>query len=764
MNNASTYSIVPTRPLAAIAALAAMVVVSACGEADVTCGDGLKLVDGKCVVTSAGTAPFDAGAADGDAAGGGGTDTSVTDASDTGLSDACTPKCAPGNACGDDGCGGSCGTCKGAATCVAGLCHAAIDCVPKCGGKACGADGCGGTCGDCKDPALPVCHEGQCVAKCIPSCVGKACGSDGCGGTCGSCGADQKCADQAGHCVPSGWTCPATKYAAADQCDCGCGAPDPDCAASGVATLGCAPTEVCANGVCTSPLPKGWTCPHGQYDDGHHCDCGCGAIDPDCKLPGVTVFGCAAGQTCVADGTCGKCEPNCKDANGKTKSCGSDGCGGSCGSCPDQGSSKPPLACIDGACVDGCGPKPLACQTATCGSDGCGGSCGTCGAGAFCHEGQCKPEPGKSCVGYCKGKAPGGCSCEDGCDKAGSCCSDFIGVCVCKSDCTGRVCGDDGCGGTCGICDDKAKPHCGPKGQCHDKCVPVCTHKACGSDGCGGTCGSCGKGTSCVEGTSSAVCMPDAWTCPSFHYGDGSLCDCSCGAPDPDCAKIALTVGCPMGAACDKDTGVCKVSYCNHNGDCKLPKWCVGQYPAGSGLRKGVCEAPDPAANPEYGSCTTDLACANGLCGKGLCRTPCQQDSHCSKGATCVGFPVVDGLTLNPLGIFGGCDSVAKLGATCKAKTDCAADQLCLAVIDPSTQKPVYRCGAVTSNLSEGAKCEASHLCELGLVCHKSKCMRPCPGGAKDCPFGLACTDAVLHGGPSSGKDDDVTVPTCTPK
>ena len=46
--------------------------------------------------------------------------------------------------CGDDGCGGSCGTCPGAAPiCDAGLCTPDV-CTADCLGKACGDDGCGG--------------------------------------------------------------------------------------------------------------------------------------------------------------------------------------------------------------------------------------------------------------------------------------------------------------------------------------------------------------------------------------------------------------------------------------------------------------------------------------------------------------------------------------------------------------------------------------------------------------------------------------------
>jgi hypothetical protein len=58
-----------------------------------------------------------------------------------------------GHACGDDGCGGSCGTCSGGQACSsAGQCA----CVPNCEGKTCGPNGCGGTCG-----AGNACHGGM---------------------------------------------------------------------------------------------------------------------------------------------------------------------------------------------------------------------------------------------------------------------------------------------------------------------------------------------------------------------------------------------------------------------------------------------------------------------------------------------------------------------------------------------------------------------------------------------------------------------------
>jgi hypothetical protein len=103
----------------------------------------------------------------------------------------CTPTC-DGKACGDDGCGGSCGTCADGEACtVEGACAAL--CIPDCGDMTCGDDGCGGSCGACADDE--TCAEGVCLADCVPACNAANCGDDGCGGTCGECTGDETCTD-----------------------------------------------------------------------------------------------------------------------------------------------------------------------------------------------------------------------------------------------------------------------------------------------------------------------------------------------------------------------------------------------------------------------------------------------------------------------------------------------------------------------------------------------------------------------------------------
>ena len=71
----------------------------------------------------------------------------------------------------------------------------------------------------------------------------------------------------------------------------------------------------------------------------------------------------------------------------------------------------------------------------------------------------------------------------------------------CQSDCEGKECGDDGCGGTCGTCPcescEPADSDCAPNGQCVGPCQSDCIGKVCGDDGCGGSCGDCPEDMMC---------------------------------------------------------------------------------------------------------------------------------------------------------------------------------------------------------------------------------------------------------------------------
>lgn len=92
---------------------------------------------------------------------------------------------------------------------------------------------------------------------------------------------------------------------------------------------------------------------------------------------------------------------------------------------------------------------------------------------------------------------------------------------TCQPDCTNRSCGDNGCGGRCGICEtgftcteSEGGSSCQQNG-----CQPQCNGKTCGSNGCGGSCGTCPSGQTCTGGTCSCA-TPCGGTCCSA----GQIC------------------------------------------------------------------------------------------------------------------------------------------------------------------------------------------------------------------------------------------------
>ena len=106
--------------------------------------------------------------------------------------------------------------------------------------------------------------------------------------------------DDLTQCAPSpaGWTCHWTAYLD-DQCSCGCDVADPGCPAA--PHLADCDLDGCDAGQspdptalteCISNAPQDdWTCDLALLFDGSQCDCGCGAVDPDCG-PGATAASC----------------------------------------------------------------------------------------------------------------------------------------------------------------------------------------------------------------------------------------------------------------------------------------------------------------------------------------------------------------------------------------------------------------------------------------------------------------------------------------
>ncbi|MFT3711608.1 MAG: hypothetical protein QM817_28560 [Archangium sp.] len=232
-----------------------------------------------------------------------------------------------------------------------------------------------------------------------------------------------------------------------------------------------------AGNTTTRPAPSGVTCSLGSgIPSGCMCTPQCAGKQCGSDGCGGSCGTCMSGQSCSATSQC-NCQPQCAG-----KQCGNDGCGGVCGTCMGGQMCTPGGTC---ACTPSCAGR-------TCGSDGCGGTCGSCAATEFCNTaGACEmgsnPCAGKSCGPDGQGGSCGSCAAGRMCNASGQCV-------VQAGPCAGLQCGPDGRGGSCGECG--ANEECNAAGMCAPV-VDGCGVRLCGDDGFGGSCGTCGDAEEC---------------------------------------------------------------------------------------------------------------------------------------------------------------------------------------------------------------------------------------------------------------------------
>jgi len=348
-----------------------------------------------------------------------------------------------------------------------------------------------------------------------------------------------------------------------------------DC--TGRVTPGTCELADCVDGACVAvDAPAGTTCDDGNgCTDGDVCTAGtcAGTADPECIGPCDATSDCAAfedGDACNGTLVCngGVCE---LDDETVVECSADDDCAtyvcnattGACdatpinegGLCEDDTivDCTVDLECAAGECV--CPTCETGCELRECGADPscagqtCGDLGGACPAGETCDaDGMCQPEttcqsqcgnrecgadPGPGCAGETCGTLDGACPAGEACNAQG--------LCECAPDCNGKVCGPDGCDGTCGEC-TVAGELCSTDGT---ECI-ACADPQCGEDQCGESpvcpgvaCGFCEPGIPCVEGQ----CDPcfgvgDAGCCEDgilLYCQDGILTSINCGAsPDVD--------------------------------------------------------------------------------------------------------------------------------------------------------------------------------------------------------------------------------------
>ncbi len=446
--------------------------------------------------------------------------------------------------------------------------------------------------------------------------------SPGCGGC-----ACEACVCQAdAFCCQTAWDdlC----VGGCEQCGTNCGGGNP----GGCGTIsyeGCCDGQVvtyCEEGQlktidCNENPSCGWSSEYGYYD----CGTGGGA-DPSGANPIV----CGGGGNPVCGN--GQCEV-----------------GESQLTCPaDCGGGNP--VCGNGTCEAGENATscPQDCSTGTCGNGSCDvgenqNNCpADCGGGTNCGDGTCEEAGGEDCKT---------CSLDCGCPDGFYC--NLQGVCidmdapVCTPDCEGKTCGNGGCTeqpGVCGACPGFLT--C-VDGQCIDTsgeedvitepqqdvvtCVPNCVSKVCGDDGCGGSCGSCPDDYGCNEGAmcvecDPTVCYPGCAPCPTGNGCNEKTWACSmclpgtcytgcppcaenfgCGQDDyicVECQEMSCLPGCP---SCPPDHG-CNLDFICQEGYTGNPDGPKYQCPLGETLLYGKCV-------PAAGETSSDGGCATGSSG-----------------------------------------------------------------------------------------------------------------------------------------------------
>lgn len=548
---------------------------TACGDKQVTCGDGICGNDqGKC-------------SADCDSACGNGTCA-------VGEAGQCLFDC-PASACGDGTCGaGEVGQCP-------------EDCVPNgntpvCGNMICDGDESKETCvADCPPPG---CGDGVCSAEenlfsCPQDCLnGYTCKKNLCASELATCLGDAKCAAIQGvmtsNVIDKDIPCDVFDC---KSCDMWCKI-DPDncdtyCAALNDKGANYAYEQLtsCYKAKCNGP----W-CGNGLCQEGEKASC-----SQDCAQPKCGNHSCEVGETaksCAED-----CDPKTCCAKLGWE-CGYDHgiCGGDCGKCSS-----------DKQCNDQenkCSPKPV-CGNAVCEPgetyNTCLEDCPKCGDDICSTQ-----ETSKSCPSDCTAYCPN-LTCDV--DETAA---------TCPLDCATGACGN----GTCGAGETTA--NCPQDCNITWKCITTACKEpllACGKYE------SCQKLQTCLSACADDSCKQGCankhqYAIPTYNTlvsCQNSLCEFS-GCGNGTCGGVENGISCPKD--CDTLPVVCGNFSCQAG---ESSVGCPGDCPP-PGCGDGTCALNESSTCPQ--DCNSLVKCSYTTCKSHW--QGCAADADCVRLATCV--------------------------------------------------------------------------------------------------------------------------------
>ena len=334
---------------------------------------------------------------------------------------------------------------------------------------------------------------------------------------------------------------------------------------------------------------------------------------------------------------------------------------------------------------------------------------------------------------------------------------------ICEPDCEGKVCGDDGCGGTCGDC--LADQQC-TAGACV-ACEPMCDGLECGDDGCGGDCGECPAGIQCVQGE--CACLPQ---CDGKDCGDDG-CGGSCGSCYDKSGAIDEELCTDAGVCCLPN---CNNKQCGEDGCGGICGECADELTCQDGFCLDVCKPKCDAKDCGWdgctgtcGSCAVGEKCVDNKCvecdpdcdGKdcgsdgcgGKCGT-CEAGHKCTDDL-CVCVPDCDGFECGDDGCEGTCGECDD-GNPCTA--DACAEGTCLYELLPLEELVVEECLCEVDEDCQDL--EDGDICNGTLICIAGEEVSTCavdPDSVLDCDDANDCTDDVCDPveGCASTNDDE---------